>query len=239
MSQDAAEQNIQMWNVKKLIQSLDSARGAFFTRLHPLQAHQREAVTICRRRFSFASGLRKTPTATIHWLPSTQLRDVIRHIFHALFLVSALRNHTQRHLSHPPFKDLYLSSFTINMRRSFEELQWRYNKREMRRISDTDGEGYLYAFVHLNVWKVGMSKDFIRRREEWDRDCPDSWRIWLPPIRVANRRRAESLAHLLLEMACIDRPRQRKHIEQFVFSENLPIVWSTIVEPILLWAAVA
>ncbi|KAJ3925757.1 MAG: hypothetical protein NXY57DRAFT_948838 [Lentinula lateritia] len=27
MSQDAAEQNIQMWNVKKLIQSLDSARG--------------------------------------------------------------------------------------------------------------------------------------------------------------------------------------------------------------------
>ena len=27
MSQDAAEQNIQMWKVKKLIKSLDSARG--------------------------------------------------------------------------------------------------------------------------------------------------------------------------------------------------------------------
>lgn len=29
MSQDAAEQNIQMWKVKKLIKSLDSARGYF------------------------------------------------------------------------------------------------------------------------------------------------------------------------------------------------------------------
>jgi len=30
MSQDVAEQNIQMWKVKKLIKSLDSARGCFF-----------------------------------------------------------------------------------------------------------------------------------------------------------------------------------------------------------------
>jgi hypothetical protein len=30
MSQDAAEQNIQMWKVKKLIKSLDSARGLVF-----------------------------------------------------------------------------------------------------------------------------------------------------------------------------------------------------------------
>jgi hypothetical protein len=28
MSQDAAEQNIQMWKVKKLIKSLDAARGS-------------------------------------------------------------------------------------------------------------------------------------------------------------------------------------------------------------------
>jgi len=28
MSQDIAEQNIQMWKVKKLIKSLDSARGS-------------------------------------------------------------------------------------------------------------------------------------------------------------------------------------------------------------------
>jgi peptide chain release factor subunit 1 len=30
MSQDVAEQNIQMWKVKKLIKSLDSARGYLF-----------------------------------------------------------------------------------------------------------------------------------------------------------------------------------------------------------------
>jgi len=30
MSQDMAEQNIQMWKVKKLIKSLDSARGFVF-----------------------------------------------------------------------------------------------------------------------------------------------------------------------------------------------------------------
>ncbi|KAJ3845756.1 hypothetical protein EV368DRAFT_90150 [Lentinula lateritia] len=97
------------------------------------------------------------------------------------------------------FKDLHISS-TIPMRRSFEELQRCYNRREVRRILDADGEGYIYAFVNVNVWKVGMSKDFIRCREEWDRNCPDLRRIWLPPIWVANRRRAESLAHLLLEM---------------------------------------
>src|ERR1700733_2430596 len=33
MSQDMAEQNIQMWKVKKLIKSLDSARGFVYPRL--------------------------------------------------------------------------------------------------------------------------------------------------------------------------------------------------------------
>ncbi|KAH7881580.1 uncharacterized protein C8R40DRAFT_1164989 [Lentinula edodes] len=117
--------------------------------------------------------------------------------------------------------------------------------RQMSRISDADGEGYLYAYVHFDMWKVGMLKNFIRRQEEWDRDCPDGWRIWLPPIRVANRRRAEAVAHLLLEMACIDRPRvycyhcQRTHTEQFLFSGSWPVVWTTIVYPIILRAAVA
>ncbi|KAJ4466715.1 hypothetical protein C8R41DRAFT_871550 [Lentinula lateritia] len=131
------------------------------------------------------------------------------------------------------------------MRRSFDELQQRFIKREMRAISDADAEGYLYAYIHFAEWKVGSTKDFNRRREEWDRDCPDVWRIWLPPIWVAKRRRAESLAHLMLEMVCIDRPHaycescQRKHIEKFIFSEPWPIVWSTIVLPILLRAAIA
>lgn len=31
MSQDQAEQNIQMWKVKKLIKSLDSARGSVYS----------------------------------------------------------------------------------------------------------------------------------------------------------------------------------------------------------------
>ncbi|KAJ3925919.1 MAG: hypothetical protein NXY57DRAFT_1043704 [Lentinula lateritia] len=131
------------------------------------------------------------------------------------------------------------------MRRSFEDLQQRFIKREVRGISDADADGYLYAYVHSDEWKIGMTNDFSRRRDEWDRDCPDVWRIWLPPIRVANRRRSESLAHLLLEMACIDRPRaycqscQRTHNEIFVFAGSWPVVWSTIVHPILLRAAVA
>ncbi|KAJ3875406.1 glycosyl hydrolase family 76-domain-containing protein [Lentinula edodes] len=93
------------------------------------------------------------------------------------------------------------------MRRSFEDLQRRFGLREMRGISDADGEGYLYAYVDSDGWKIGMSNNFVRRQEEWDKDCPSPWRIWLPPIQVANRRRAETLAHLLLEMECVDRPR--------------------------------
>ncbi|KAJ3925493.1 MAG: hypothetical protein NXY57DRAFT_1044056 [Lentinula lateritia] len=131
------------------------------------------------------------------------------------------------------------------MRRSIEELQRRFNMRQMRRISDADGEGYLYAYVHFDTWKVGMSNNVIRRREEWDRDCPDVWRVWLPPIWVANRRKAEALAHLLLEMACIDRPRvycqccQRTHTELFIFCGPWPIVWITTIYPILVRAAAA
>ncbi|KAJ3875872.1 hypothetical protein F5051DRAFT_442020 [Lentinula edodes] len=79
------------------------------------------------------------------------------------------------------------------MRRSFEDLQQRFTKREVRGISDADADGYLYAYVHSDEWKIGMTNDFSRRRDEWDRDCPDEWRIWLPPIRVANRRRSDWL----------------------------------------------
>ncbi|KAJ3809515.1 hypothetical protein F5876DRAFT_66389 [Lentinula aff. lateritia] len=120
------------------------------------------------------------------------------------------------------------------MRRSSEELQQRYSMREIRAISNADGPGYLYAYVDGSIWKVGMSNDFVCRQKEWDKDCPCPWRIWFPPIRVANRRRAESLVHLLLEMQCLDRPRiycpscQRAHFEKFLFSEPWHVVWSTI-----------
>lgn len=76
------------------------------------------------------------------------------------------------------------------MRRPSEELQRRYEMRETRGISNADGQGYLYAYVDSDRWKVGMTNEFVRCQVEWDKDCPYPWRIWLPPIRVANRRRA-------------------------------------------------
>ncbi|KAJ3897345.1 hypothetical protein F5879DRAFT_996188 [Lentinula edodes] len=136
-------------------------------------------------------------------------------------------------------------SSSVSMRRSLEELQRRYEMRETRGISNADGQGYLYAYVDNDRWKVGMTNEFVCRQEEWDKDCPYPWRVWLPPIQVANRRRAEALAHILLEMECLHRPRiycqrcQRVHIEKFVFSGTWHVVWSTIVYPILLRAAIS
>ncbi|KAJ3830947.1 hypothetical protein F5878DRAFT_648085 [Lentinula raphanica] len=108
----------------------------------------------------------------------------------------------------------------------------------------------LYAFVeHGHRWKVGMTNDFDRRRAEWDRQCPSSTRIWLPPVAVKRRRRAESLVHLLLEINCADRPKvycfqsqtiyqgRKIHVEVFRFTSNRSIVWPTIVHPLLLKAA--
>ncbi|KAJ3873659.1 hypothetical protein F5051DRAFT_476297 [Lentinula edodes] len=221
--QDAVVQNYSLdgWKRGLLVYILDDAvrsLAAFFLRIETSQ---------------------NTHGHRIHLLPSTGTSFVI-----CFVSPSQPNTLTPRYLSQSLFKDLHISS-TIPMRRSFEELQHCYNRREVRRISDADGEGYIYAFVDVDVWKIGMSKDFVRRQEEWDRNCPDLRRIWLPPIRVANRRRAESLAHLLLEMACIDRPRaycqicQRKHIKHFIFSGTSPVVWRTIVEPILLWVALA
>lgn len=40
MSQDVAEQNIQMWKVKKLIKSLDSARGFVYQFTIPSIIHR-------------------------------------------------------------------------------------------------------------------------------------------------------------------------------------------------------
>ncbi|KAJ3914310.1 hypothetical protein F5877DRAFT_70815 [Lentinula edodes] len=131
------------------------------------------------------------------------------------------------------------------MRRSLPKLQRLFNKRQTRRISDADGAGYLYAYVNDNEWKIGTTNDFFRRQKEWDKSCPDISRLWLPPIEVANRRRAESLAHLMLEVACINRPRaychlcRRKHVEKFLFTQSWTVAWITIIEPILLTAATA
>ncbi|KAJ4466776.1 hypothetical protein C8R41DRAFT_871519 [Lentinula lateritia] len=105
---------------------------------------------------------------------------------------------------------------------------------------------FLYAFVDGGVlWKIGMTKDFDRRRAEWDNQCPFPGRIWMAPVPTMTRRRAESLAHLALENSCLDRPRVwcnncgRQHVEFFVFTGNPGQVWPTIISPILANAAVA
>ncbi|KAJ3893560.1 hypothetical protein GG344DRAFT_63688 [Lentinula edodes] len=71
------------------------------------------------------------------------------------------------------------------------------------------GRGWLYAYLDGGTeWKIGMSKDFVRRRRDWDKQCPCPNRMWFSPVPVANRRRAESLAHIQLELECTDRPRR-------------------------------
>jgi hypothetical protein len=49
MSQDQAEQNIQMWKVKKLIKSLDSARGCAPPLPLPISYHDIESGLILQR----------------------------------------------------------------------------------------------------------------------------------------------------------------------------------------------
>ncbi|KAJ3772210.1 hypothetical protein FB446DRAFT_62858 [Lentinula raphanica] len=130
-------------------------------------------------------------------------------------------------------------------KRSAAELEILYQRRKLRQISDADGCGTLYAYLDNGIqWKVGMTIDFPRRKAEWDRECPCPRRIWMDPIPVAYRRRAESLAHLLIEDICTDRPRrycvkcQRKHQEVFTFrvadtSRDSSVVWNELLYPIL------
>ncbi|KAJ3921647.1 hypothetical protein F5877DRAFT_64725 [Lentinula edodes] len=77
-------------------------------------------------------------------------------------------------------------------RRSNHKLQKLHVQRLMRPISASDGFGWIYAYVDWgSEWKIGMTNDFVRRRKDWDQQCPCLNRMWLPPIPVANRRRAE------------------------------------------------
>ncbi|KAJ3874714.1 hypothetical protein F5051DRAFT_431124 [Lentinula edodes] len=106
-----------------------------------------------------------------------------------------------------------------------------YISRRSRVPSIADGPGFLYAFVDHGVfWKVGMSIDYDRRKAEWERQCPCPSRVWLPPMRVLRRRKSESLAHLLLELACFDRPRihcfncSKAHIEIFLIPGHCVIL---------------
>ncbi|KAJ3715664.1 hypothetical protein C8R42DRAFT_638932 [Lentinula raphanica] len=121
-----------------------------------------------------------------------------------------------------------------------------YTFRRARATSSADGPGYLYAFVdHGRRWKIGMSRDFERRKKEWDQWCPCEDRVWMDPIATTRRRRAESLAHLSLELECSQRPKdycnncRRKHIEIFLFSDDWVSDWLTIVRPVLVRSSTA
>ncbi|KAJ3771804.1 hypothetical protein FB446DRAFT_704364 [Lentinula raphanica] len=111
-----------------------------------------------------------------------------------------------------------------------------FASRRSRSTSRADGPGYLYAFLdNGQFWKIGMSNDIGRRRREWDRNCPCPTRRWLVVVAVARRRRAETLAHLLLERHCYDRPRihcprcRKTHREVFTFNGHWSIVLATII----------
>ncbi|KAJ3755277.1 hypothetical protein EV360DRAFT_72990 [Lentinula raphanica] len=121
-----------------------------------------------------------------------------------------------------------------------------YASRRARSTSPADGPGFLYIFIDNGTrWKVGMSNNFRRRKAEWNRQCPCPNRVWMKPIAVRRRRRAEALAHLMLEIACLDRPFiycpncRKVHREIFVFNGNAGSVWNSIVGPLLARAAKA
>ncbi|KAJ3766949.1 hypothetical protein FB446DRAFT_708213 [Lentinula raphanica] len=129
-------------------------------------------------------------------------------------------------------------------RRSHHQIFTLYAAHKSRSTSLSDGFGFLYAFVDRgHSWKIGMSNNFARRKREWDRQCPSSSRRWMPPIMVKRRRRAETLAHLLLELWCSDRPRifcsrcRKIHVEIFTFPAKRSIVWKTIIYPLLVMAS--
>ncbi|KAJ3816716.1 hypothetical protein F5880DRAFT_1512410 [Lentinula raphanica] len=93
-------------------------------------------------------------------------------------------------------------------KRSHGALRVLYTSCQSRPTSFADGPGYLYAFCdNGHKWKIGMTQNFVRRKRQWDRQCPCAGRKWMVPIAVTRRRRAEALAHLLLESQCHDRPR--------------------------------
>ncbi|KAJ3884233.1 hypothetical protein GG344DRAFT_71498, partial [Lentinula edodes] len=86
-------------------------------------------------------------------------------------------------------------------RRRTHQLQSLYRQRISRPISPSDGPGWIYVYIdNGNEFKIGMTKNFERRQREWDRNCSCRDRIWFKPILAANRRRAESVVHILLEI---------------------------------------
>ncbi|KAJ3746994.1 hypothetical protein EV360DRAFT_89894 [Lentinula raphanica] len=141
-------------------------------------------------------------------------------------------------------------------RRSCRELRALYAFRRLRPTSCADGPGFLYAYVDRgHLWKIGMSNNFTRRKEDWDRQCPSIDRIWMPP--VASRWhisfwrfgaatdlvfnvfdvRAQSLT--IPQLTTNSLQGRRNHVEIFRFAAEWLFVWENIVYPLLIKAAMA
>ncbi|KAJ4499783.1 hypothetical protein C8R41DRAFT_863762 [Lentinula lateritia] len=98
------------------------------------------------------------------------------------------------------------------------QLQSLYRQQILRPISPSDGPGWIYVYIdNGNEFKIGMTKDFERRQQEWDRNCPCLDRIWFKPILAVNRRR----------VGC------RVHVEKFVFAGHCRDIRRKILGPAL------
>ncbi|KAJ3715442.1 hypothetical protein C8R42DRAFT_645842 [Lentinula raphanica] len=92
-----------------------------------------------------------------------------------------------------------------------------YAKRRARPTSPADGPGFIYAFIDKGSrFKIGMTRNFDRRRTQWDRQCPSNRRRWMPPLAVQRRRRADPELDALIAIKITTRsslstPKGRRH----------------------------
>ncbi|KAE9382313.1 hypothetical protein BT96DRAFT_1010889 [Gymnopus androsaceus JB14] len=89
-------------------------------------------------------------------------------------------------------------------------------------ISNADRPGYLYDFREMRgEFKLGRSGNLAKRIRDWERDCHNAHQLWYDSVYCLHVHRAESIAHLLLEIFCVDRPMHlcptcgRRHREKF------------------------
>ncbi|KAJ3713705.1 hypothetical protein C8R42DRAFT_646952 [Lentinula raphanica] len=113
-------------------------------------------------------------------------------------------------------------------------LRTMYASRRARPTSLADGPGFLYVFIdNGNKWKtksgveqgVSVSELSMDEARRGQTKAQSGWLI------VAS----EALAHILLELACFDRPYdycphcRKTHREVFIFNGNQANVWNSIV----------
>ncbi|KAJ8077794.1 hypothetical protein PM082_002228 [Marasmius tenuissimus] len=126
-------------------------------------------------------------------------------------------------------------------------------------------KGFLYCyrieggspFWDSEWYKVGRTVDYVKREDQWRRQCHSQTQTWFPPVPVAHCHQTgqyggmvsttlliaylERLVHLKLDQMCLSRPRKqcndclKKHCEIFemleVFGRD---VWEDIIVPLIL-----